>query len=275
MFVTTTSRGVAVSAIEGRIWQVVFWDWRVGSVKLTGVVGPEPQQLAVSKDGRLVAANHDKSVIVLDGETGTVRGFTPDARDRVSAMDFSRDGRRLAIGDDNGSALIWNTAEIEQTNRATNGGYGSVSDVGRTNPAVITNGRSPRPLAELLAPSGSVSDVRFDPHDPSASTVVTAGGDGTARTWRLPNYLRVSGAAGSSVFDADASRDGRVVTAESSGEDGWLRVWRSDNGALERERSYRREQLRQAVFTPDAAKIVAVATVAYRPSSGHGAPMTS
>ncbi|MGE5764795.1 MAG: WD40 repeat domain-containing protein [Mycobacterium leprae] len=125
-------------------------------------------------------------------------------------------------------------------------------------------------MSELLGHRGAVRGARFHPRD--SRVLVTAGNDGTARTWQLPVTTVLSASGESSrIDDADLSPNGRwVVTAKDNG---WLRVRRSDTGALEAQ--YKQggavdacpaEECRNSVaFTADGTEVIATPTLGTKP----------
>ncbi|MGE5765523.1 MAG: WD40 repeat domain-containing protein, partial [Mycobacterium leprae] len=253
-FVTAgSSRIVAVAGTNTSLWRVVFWDWRrPGWVQHTSWQARQVSELAVSRDGRRVAAGLDRRAVVLDAASGRQVGGTLEGADRVTAVDLSRDGQWLLSGSADGSARVWAATR-----------------------------RDAHAIGELLGHRGAVNDVRF--HPGRAGTVVTAGNDGTARTWDLPLPTLPSGTGGSSrIVDADLSPDGRhIVTAE---DDGWLRVRRADTGQPEaHDRSTGGQGACLAdpcrtsvVFTPDGTEVVATPKLGTKPLvwswRGRGAP---
>jgi WD40 repeat protein len=122
---------------------------RVARVSLTR---PRADVLALSPHGGRVAAfeRRTDSVEVVDvGEAGAARATLRQAGDRLDAVRFSPDGRRLFVALTDGTARIW--------------------DIARRRPIAQLSGHV-RPLW-----SGSFSaDGRF---------VVTGGSDGTSRVW--------------------------------------------------------------------------------------------
>jgi WD40 repeat protein len=242
-FVTPTAdRVAAITATGDSSWRVAFWDWRgPGGLQTTTWRGRQASELAVSWDGRRVAVGLDRRAVVLDAFTGRAVGGTPEEADWIKMVDFSPDGRWVVTAGNDGSARVWAATRWSR-----------------------------RPVGDLLGHVGAVSTARFHPR--KQGVVVTAGIDGTARTWQfpLPTLLSRTGAS-SRMVDMALSRDGRyIVTAE---DDGWLRVWRSDTGALQAEHRQKyavnacfADPCKSSVtFTPDGMQVFTTSISGSRP----------
>jgi WD40 repeat protein len=223
-------------------WQLMSWDWRMGSsaVRTLNDRIQKPGSVAVSKDGRLVAAPLDKRVQVFDADAGKLVGQTGAGPDLISApISFSPSGRLLATTSDDGRALIWLSEQV-----------------------------SNNPVAELIGHRGALADVRFDPR--SDWRLTTAGYDGTARIWQLPERTVLP--SGGSIRGAELSRnDQYLLTAAENGE---LRVYKTNaNSDHADQRSEPRGAslsryggLIGASFSPDGLNVVATGELSRAPS---------
>jgi WD40 repeat protein len=220
-------------------WHLKFWDWRKGPGAFQSVAAESrvPAFLAVSKDGRSVAAALDKRVRVFDADTLEQVAETPEAPDWVNvAVSFSADGRWLATTGDDGRARVWSA-----------------------------RGDNNRPVAELLGHGARVDDVEFDPHDPWRLT--TAGYDGTARVWQLPAHTVLTG-SGDWMRGASISSDGQYLVAAEN--NGWLGVYNLPADAPRKPqpkatRVDRVGQLQGASFTSDGRMVVAAGAYSHAP----------
>jgi WD40 repeat protein len=244
-FAGTDSGQVVFFAIQKDAprWQLMSWNWRKGSSALRTLNDgiQRPGTVVVSKDGRLVAAPLDKRVQVFNVDAGNLVGQTAAGLDWMSApISFSPDGRLLATTNDEGRVLIWLSERV-----------------------------SNRPVAELIGHRGALADVRFDPRNDWRLT--TAGYDGTARIWQLPERS-ILPSSGGSIRGAELSRnDQYLVTAAENGE---LRVYKTSPNAdhagqwseLGRASLSRYGGLTGASFSPDGLRVAVVGEFSRAPS---------
>ena len=209
------------------------------------------ERLVPSPDGRtaIVIAGKPRARVV-DLSTGAAVGRVKQPP-RVTDAAYASSGRLVASAGVDRSARLWDTRTWTET-RALRGHVGQVIVVafdptsdrvatGSTDQtARIWRGRTGALVTPLYGHTGYVEDVAFGP----GGLVVTASGDGTARTWaangRPIQVLR--GHTGAVVAAEFAGRD-VVVTA---GADGTIRTWdpgttvELDAGARSRRRRRRR-----------------------------------
>ena len=130
--------------------------------------------------------------------------------------------------------------------------------------AQIAGGGSPNPIVVRLSEhkfvdvlSGfneTVMSMRFSP---DSSKVVTAGEDGKARIWSVPDWKLLETLSGhkGTVRWAEFSPDGRQVA--SAGEDHTVRIWSADDGKLVQTLGESREPVDTVAFSPDGNYVAA------------------
>jgi WD40 repeat protein len=134
----------------------VLWDtrtWRPARTYQARLVSQAPNGIAVDPTGSLVAIAGEDGLVRLwkPATSSIIRTFSAQPRAPILAVAFSRDGRLLATGGLDDKARVWvaATGQLVQT-------YSGNRDI--------------------------VDGVTFSPN---ADTLVTAGGDGTARAWKV------------------------------------------------------------------------------------------
>jgi WD40 repeat protein len=71
------------------------------------------QAVAISPDGKVVAAGTDKNVLTFDASSGkSIQSLEHD--DRTSGIGFSPDGKSLAVGTEDGKFRLWSVATGKQ-----------------------------------------------------------------------------------------------------------------------------------------------------------------
>jgi len=161
---------------------------RLGRVKHPRVV----TDAAFSPDGRLVASSgRDWTGRVWSTRTWLeVREPLRGHNGQVLAVAFDRSGLRIATGSTDQTARVWRAG-------------------------------TSRPFTTLFGHTSYVDDVAFGP----GGVLVTASGDGTARTWHADGVAaRALRGHRGPVRKAEFAADGTVVTG---GADGTIRIWDS------------------------------------------------
>jgi WD40 repeat protein len=184
---------------DGRLIGTVNWDSTVRILDIeTGTVVKELSGLgggssscAFSHDGLLFAAvSTGKQVVIWDVATGSVARRLGMA-EVPYRLEFSRDGKWLAVGDRGGAIVIWNATSLDSiATIATGGGtvlgldfsvdgwlLASASDDGVARVWRMPAGEQ---FAEYKLHAGRVWDVAWHP---DGSHLVTGSADLTARLW--------------------------------------------------------------------------------------------
>jgi WD40 repeat protein len=149
----------------------------------------------------------------------------------VGAIAYSPDGRLLAAGDGQGTAMVWNMTQGEDpvpvTTVRAHGGINTVSFAPDGKTLVVadasatatlwnaTPGFAPDPLAAVTVPGGHVQAAAFRP---DGRSLLAAGRNGTANSWNVTNPARPVRGAGRTVHDGEVravaySADRRTVAA--------------------------------------------------------------
>ena len=229
----------AAFAPDGRSVDIV---WRRSLVRLGAEAGEtlgKPVRVAVpggverlvpSPDGRtaIVIAGKPRARVV-DLSSGAIVGRVKQPP-RVTASAYAPSGRIVASSGVDRSARLWDTRTWQEI-RALRGHVGQVLAVafdatglrvgtGSTDQtARIWKTGTGLPIVTLFGHTGLVDGVSFGP----GGLVVTASGDGTARTWGANGRsLEVLRGHQGAVTGALFAGPGTVVTA---GTDGTVRVW--------------------------------------------------
>jgi eukaryotic-like serine/threonine-protein kinase len=156
--------------------------------------------VAILADGRVLSADANARLQIIDPRRNVVLSSTP-APYRVRLLRPSPDGKRLV----------------------------TISTRDKQAPPSLWELDSLRRVADLEGHVGRVFAARFVAR---GDLILTAGSDGTARTWNATTGSPGRSFADDSRFlaDADLAPDGSVVVAGAS--DGSLRFWDASNGRL-------------------------------------------
>ena len=222
--------GAYIVSAGGYPGKVRLWDVRHGRSQHVPSPRGENYAVAVGPAGRRVAiATINKPTVVEnpDGsEPATLEGHTND----VVALAFTRDGRYVASGSEDGTARIWRSSDGRNVRTLTqgktvtavafsrDGGHlATASTDGTLRIWPVTAGA---PVL-LYGHDGPVTSIAFDP---SGRLVVSAGKDGTVRVWHA------SGGETLVVLRRDAQQAAGAAfrlgatTVVSAGDDGVLRI---------------------------------------------------
>ena len=204
---------------------------------------PSPRGVALAPDGRTVAVAEWNRVRIY-GLDGVARRTLRAGRAPFTRLAFSPDGRRLAAGATNATAVVWDIASGSA--RVLRGHTDDVLSVrfdptgselataGRDHVVIVWQVATGRRLRVLRGHFGKVSDVAFSP---DGRWIVTAG-PGKAGLWdassgELLFYLQGHRGA---LTSASFGGDGKTIV--TSGVDGTVRSYRCDVcvglGGLER-----------------------------------------
>jgi WD40 repeat protein/serine/threonine protein kinase len=213
---------------------VRIWDLTAGiqSAVLTptGRIGT----LAVSPDGNwLVTGSNGNEVKLWNAQTGEARGELTGHGAEVTALMFSRDGQRLASGDDRGRVRIWH---LENRAPAPAGGAVSQGWVFER---------------ELDGHTGSITAMRFTP---DGRRLVTASGDHSCGQWDVATgqeQRQLVLKHDDYVSSLDMSPDGtRALTAC---DDGSVRLWRLADATQLAEMKSPSKPFTSVAFSPDGS----------------------
>ncbi len=223
-------------ATASRDRTVKLWNVETGAVvrELTGSASGL-DSIAVSPDGRWLASelNRTSAIMIWDAETGrvhaTIRDETP-----FRGLDFSRDGRWLAAGCEDGAVKLFEVA----TGRPARSFARSSAATGRTTPA----------------PADVVSDVAFSP---DGTRLAVARLLRTVSVWDFASEKRIVtlGGRAAGVYSLAFSADGRHLGVGR--DDGAVKLWDLQAGRQIHGFGRMRAPVRHLAFTPDGATLAA------------------
>ena len=219
-----------------------------------------PRGVAMSPDDRTLAVTEKGGVDLIDSASLKRRAVLRTGPGAALAVDFSPDGRLLAVTGDRGRVGLWDARTLKPAGQLTGLGYwtqavafspdGSLIAAGDTNDDRATlrvwdvASRAPTPFRAELP----VNAVAFSPDGRLLAAAAMNHGVEVreARTGRLVAHLRTGEFARSVAF----SPDGRLLFAgllNGAGEFYATRNWRPDGGGIRGQD----QRLLSARFTPD------------------------
>ncbi len=263
-------RGAYLAASLGPLPGMLLWDRRAGTSRRLAL-DSDVYIIAFSPDGALLAGGDIGGTVhlwsVTDGKARTLTGHT----DWIESVEFAPDGKSLLSASQDGTARLWNVASGESQVLALDGqGYvGVFSRDGRRAAVGCENGSvhlysidgAAQPVRVVRADPAAVDYIAFSPdgahlawaglsrdvhvldlrsneltalhgHEDDVGgmtflpdgTLVTASADGTLRRWDLASRLGTALRGHTDHIQAMAvSADGRRVA--SGGADRTVRVW--------------------------------------------------
>ncbi len=195
---------------------ILVWDVETGSLKHRFTVsGAQPRRVALSADGKLLAAPMGETLHVWSLETGqTVGGQTTGHTAEVCAVCFSPKGERIVTASDDGTARIWDAVKGRELHRLDHGG----------------------------------KFVRAAAVSPDGTLVATSGLDDKVALWQMETGKQIHALQGHGFVGGwralQFSPDGSVLS--SWGDDNNLRVWDVATGQLKRAFALKRSGTRDS-----------------------------
>jgi hypothetical protein len=198
------------------------WPWLVLAALLlaSGAAGLFSYLGTDRKPGPDVAVSGEKHAQV----SLRLRGACLAHTNEIRCLAYSPDGRFLATGSFDRSAVIWDVAALQ-------------------------------PLARLGEHEGVIEAVAFSP---DSKRLVTACADGVLRLWTVPEGKRLAGrlahkgGAAGVAFGRSASGSWLLV---SGGEDGLVRLWQPDLSAERKALAGHKGRVDTVALSPDGARI--------------------
>ena len=203
------------------------------------------------------------TAILLDVESGKVKGRFDKLYDTVLAAAVSADGGLVAVGGTNSKVRVFNAYDGSKLYELTahndwvtalrfSPDDQLLASADRAGGLYVWEAETGREVHNLRGHNGGVTALTFRP---DSQLLVSAGKDGTARAWEMENgrQVRQWQAHTSACLSIECSTDGRLVT---SGADGQIRIWDA-NGKNLRDLPHQDDWAYRAVFSPDAKSVIA------------------
>lgn len=239
---------------------VVLWDSVTGEAIRTfpgqaGII----RSIALSPDGRLVAAGGDKGTVqCLDTSTGELRHTFKTSSEVVKSLVFNPDGTTLACTGDNGAINMWNLSagRILCSLRGHTGPVNSLAF--RPDGKMLVSGSDDNDIIfwdaftgdRLRTARAHRSQVQAVAFSPNGRLVISGGYDSKLKWWDIATGQESRAIDAPDWIDAVAiSPDGKSIAA--GGRFGILTLWDSANGKKIRSFNGHTEEFDCLAFSPD------------------------
>ncbi len=216
-----------------------LWDGSSGE-RLRFIQDLGAEDIAVSGgDTFLVAVLFDSFCTLWQPETG-FRKILDQHRVEIRAMAFNTEGSRFAIGNEDGTATVWDTGDGQPVHRLW-GHSGAVTSIEFSDPsgrlltasedstAVMWSLADGSPICTFNLHGAGIETARLSP---DGEIVATGSRDNTVKLWRSADcrLLRSLDLHSASVTALAFSGDGEVIATGS--DDRSVKIWERQSGAL-------------------------------------------
>jgi dipeptidyl aminopeptidase/acylaminoacyl peptidase len=187
------------------------------------------QALAYSPDGQIIASAGFQEVILWDVQTGQIRQRFTGFRDRVTALDFSRDGKYLATGG------------------------GAPTEDGELRLIELPSGKIV--FDKRDAHSDTIFGVRFSP---DGKLLASCGADKFVKVWEVPSGKFVKSFEGHThhVMDVGWKGDGKLLASCSA--DNTVKVWDYEKGEQVRTIQAHGKQATRMAFLANGTQFITI-----------------
>jgi hypothetical protein len=166
-----------------------------GKLLATFALATQPQSVAFSPDGRLLATGETSGTVRFWDLARSAESGPPLQHNRdVASIQFSPDGRQLVTGSSDQTARVWNVEQrrarsrpMRHSSRVTVAAFSPdarhILTASEDHTARVWDAATGHPVTDALRHGNRVVDAAWAP---DGRSVVTASWDGSARIWSLP-----------------------------------------------------------------------------------------
>ncbi|MFF4159380.1 DNA-binding protein [Streptomyces sp. NPDC001678] len=241
--------------------------WSTDTSYLTLVLNSAQAQVALSPDGRTVAAydGNDNSIGLWDLTTRRRTGSLPGNTMGTYGIEFSPDGRLLATAGEDGNARIWEVTSHRLRATLSSGDTKLLRSVfgpdGRT--LATTSLESKLRLWDvashrLLSTTGlGIGPAYGLEYAPDGKHYTTFGDSGVVSVWDTASHRKLGSftPGGGPVFEASFSPDGTLIATAS--QDGTVVLWKAATRHRIATLSIQGGYVNRVRFSPDGRKLAA------------------